>query len=249
EQAAAALQDLLLLLERRIEWNACRLQQQQRQIGSIERVERRGKIRRSEVDGVDRVIGREIARIVSLNALCHRGLVERRVDKIFRKQWLMVTKAHHQERLVGEFFAQALEEALIVLRAHRLPAQILIDIRAIAEVAPAGLQIGPIASVPGEMIGSRIDKEEHRRAGALPGDGAQRKVEIMGVGLLKAAQILGIEEALDAGAGVEAARADKGTVIRIHAEGAIAAMAQRMRQPTIDMTGSKTRDRLGKTPI
>jgi hypothetical protein len=32
----------------------------------------------------------------------------------------------------------------------------------------------------------------------------RRKVEIVGVGLLKAAQILRIEEALDAGAGVEA---------------------------------------------
>src|SRR3954453_16699503 len=36
EQAVATLQDLLLFLERRIERNARRLQQKQRQIGSVE---------------------------------------------------------------------------------------------------------------------------------------------------------------------------------------------------------------------
>src|SRR5262249_9140696 len=131
----------------------------------------------------------------------------------------------------------------------RLPAQILIDIRAIAQVAPAGVQIRPKASVPGEMIGSRVDKEEYRRTGELPGNGAHREVKIVRVGLLKAAQIFGIEEALDAGAGVEAARPDEGAVIGIHAEGAITAMAQRVRQPALDVTGCESCDRLGKTPV
>src|SRR5262249_47190158 len=143
---------------------------------------------------------------------------------------------------VGKLLAQALDEARIVLRTHRLPAQILIDIRAIAEIAPVGLQIGPVARVPGEMIGSRVHKEEHRRAGALPGDGAHREVKIMRVGLLKAAQIFSIEEALDTGALLELACPQEGAVVGIHAESAITAAAQRMRQPTLDMTGCETRD-------
>ena len=56
----------------------------------------------------------------------------------------------------------------------------------------------------------------------------------MRVGPLEAPQILRIKESLDAGPRVEATRTDEGSVIGIHAVGAIAAMAQRMRQSALD---------------
>src|SRR5690242_1107521 len=63
EQPGTALQDPLLLGERGIKRHAGGLLHDQRQIGRVKQVERRAKRRRREVDGIDRIVGREIARI------------------------------------------------------------------------------------------------------------------------------------------------------------------------------------------
>jgi len=63
EHAVAALQDFLLLGERGIERQARGLLHHQRQVGRIQGIERRGQLDRLEIDGVDRVIGGEVARI------------------------------------------------------------------------------------------------------------------------------------------------------------------------------------------
>src|SRR4051794_11267031 len=64
EEPFAALEDLLLFGEGRIERQSGSFLDHQRQIGSLDRLERRGEIDRFEVDRVDRVVGREIARVI-----------------------------------------------------------------------------------------------------------------------------------------------------------------------------------------
>src|SRR4051812_23087768 len=61
EQALAAEHDILLLLKGGIKGNAGRLLHHQRQIGRIDRIHDRGTLHRLEIDGVDRVVGAEIA--------------------------------------------------------------------------------------------------------------------------------------------------------------------------------------------
>src|SRR5690349_3917488 len=64
EQSVATLHDLLLLLERWVEWQARALQHDEGQIGALDGIERGGHAGRFEVDGVDRIVGREVARVV-----------------------------------------------------------------------------------------------------------------------------------------------------------------------------------------
>ena len=59
---------------------------------------------RLEVDRVDRMIGREIARIVMLQFLADAGLVEVRIEKVRREFRLMIAVTHDQERLPRKFF-------------------------------------------------------------------------------------------------------------------------------------------------
>src|SRR5262245_33432585 len=56
EQPLAALEDPLLLGERRIEWQARGLLHDQRQVGPLDGVERGAEVRRFEVHRVDRVV-------------------------------------------------------------------------------------------------------------------------------------------------------------------------------------------------
>ena len=65
KQSVAALQNFLLFGERRIERQAGRLLHDQRKIGRLQPVERRRQILRREVDRVDGVVGREVARVVA----------------------------------------------------------------------------------------------------------------------------------------------------------------------------------------
>src|SRR5258705_5967057 len=81
EQALAAQHDLLLLLERRVERNAGSFLDHQRQIGPVDGIHHGRAFDRLEVDGVDRVIGRVVARIVILQLLADTGLVEIRIEQ------------------------------------------------------------------------------------------------------------------------------------------------------------------------
>src|SRR5690349_275598 len=137
ECAAAAPQDLLLLEEGWVERQPGRLLDHQRKVGRLQYVERGGKIDRVEVDRVDRVIGGEVARIVRLDAARDRFLVERRIDDPFGEFRLMIAEPHQQEGLSGEVALEARHEFLVVARAHRLPADKLVDLLGIAEILPA----------------------------------------------------------------------------------------------------------------
>jgi len=53
----------------------------------------------------------------------------------------MVAVAHDQERLAGKFLFQPIEEPPVVLRAHGLAAQIFVDARIVAEIAPVQHQV------------------------------------------------------------------------------------------------------------
>ena len=63
EQAVTTLQDILLFGKGRIKRYTRRLLHQQRQVGCIERVKRRGKIDGLEIYGVDRIVAGVVARI------------------------------------------------------------------------------------------------------------------------------------------------------------------------------------------
>src|ERR1700730_12659304 len=76
EQTPAALQTFFLLGERRVERQPGRLLHDQREIGPLDGVERGAELDRLEVDRIDRVIGREIARIVIQQPAADRRLLE-----------------------------------------------------------------------------------------------------------------------------------------------------------------------------
>src|ERR1700680_4450481 len=82
EQSVAAQEDLLLLGERRIEREAGVLLHDQRQIGTFQGIERRGDVDRFEVDGVDRVIGGEIALIPRHQAALDGRVTEAGLDQV-----------------------------------------------------------------------------------------------------------------------------------------------------------------------
>src|SRR5258708_27933442 len=119
--ATAALEDLLLLGERRVERHPRTLERDQREAGCIERIESRYYIGRHEIDGVDRVIGGQVARIACLDASCNLSLVERRIDDVHREFRLMVAVAHQKKGFAREFPFEAAEKRGIVARTHRLP--------------------------------------------------------------------------------------------------------------------------------
>ncbi len=175
------------------------------------------------------------------------GVVEAGLDQVRGEIRLMIAEPHQQERLVGEFALQPRQEFRIVLRAHRLPAQIFVDRRHVAQILPLRHQVGPVAVVPGKMIGGEIDENEHRAARVLLADHPRRSVEEETVGLDRfRAQIVLVVEMLHAGRGLEAARAHEGAERRIEREGAIAAAPQRRRQPAIDAAGGDAGHEIGE---
>ena len=136
EHALAAQHDVLLLLERRIERDAGGFLDHQRQIGAVDRVHHGRTLTGSKLIGVDRVIGRVIARIVILQLLADAGLVEAGIEQVRREFRLMIAVTHDQERLRRKFLFQPRDERGVIVGAHRLPAQIFIDHRLVAGRAP-----------------------------------------------------------------------------------------------------------------
>src|SRR5580658_10617665 len=243
EQPVAAQEDLFLLSERRIERQARGLLHDQRQIGTFQRIERRGEVDRFEVDGVDRVIGGEIAMIPRHQAALDGRIIEAGLDQVRGEIRLMIAEPHQEERVVGELALQPRQKVRIVLRAERLPAQIFVNRRHVAQILPLRHQVGPIAVVPGEMIGGQIDEDEHRAARMFLADHPRRSVEEKTVRFdIFRAQIVLIEEMLHAGRGLEALRAHEGAERRIERKRAITAAPQRRRQSALDSAGGNAGD-------
>src|SRR5262245_43625158 len=240
EQASAALEDALLLGEGGIERHARRLLHDQRQVGRVEHVEGRAKRDRLEVDGIDRIVGRVVARIEPQQPLTEIPRVERRLDQMLGEIRLMVAIADDEKLLAWEIALEAAEERLVVALAHRLAAQIFVDLgHCIAGVAPVrGRQVLAERIVPGEMVRGQINVKEHRSAPALLFDHARGSVEIELIRLEDvAAERLAIDEILDADAFVVRAGSKESAVDRIDGVGAVAATLQGPWQPALDPAG------------
>ena len=92
------------------------------------------------------------------------------------------------------------------------------------------------------MIGDGIDIQEQRTVAALARDDLFGLLEVEAVRLETARpQIRHVHIVLDAGCGLEAARAEKSAVERIKAERFVTATGQRMRQPARDAAGGDAR--------
>src|SRR4029077_20679479 len=131
----------------------------------------------------------------------------------------MIAEPNDQKSIVGEISFQPRPKLGVVLRAHRLAAQIFIDRRHIAEILPLRHQVGPIAMVPWEMICSEIDEEKHRPVSALFAYHACGGVEEEAVWLqIPGAEVVLIVEALHAGRGLETPRAHESAQRRIKRE-------------------------------
>ena len=84
-------------------------------------------------------------------------------------------------------------------------------------------------------------------AGGLLRHQAQRLVVKEAVGLdIFGAEIVGVVEMLDAGGGLETARAHEGAKGRIERQRIVAAAAQRQRQPALDPAGRDAGHEIGK---
>src|SRR5262249_11276553 len=110
EQALAAFEYLLLLGERGIERESSGLLQNQGQVWRLDRLKRRGKIDAVEIDGVDRVVGREIGRVIGRDPARQRPRVERRIEDARGNGGLVVAEADDEEGVVGVLPAQAIAE-------------------------------------------------------------------------------------------------------------------------------------------
>src|SRR3979409_568060 len=97
EQSLAAIENEFLLGKRRIKRQPGCLLNDKWQIGSLDRVERRGEIDGFEVDCVNRVVGREITRVVNHEVLVDGGLVQRRIENEGGELRLVVAIAHQEE--------------------------------------------------------------------------------------------------------------------------------------------------------
>src|SRR5260370_35922252 len=99
------------------------------------------RIPANAIDGVDGVIGGQVARIECLDASCNLSLVERRIDDVHREFRLVVAVAHQKKGFAREFPFEAAEKRRISARTHRLPPQVLVDLRLVSEVAPFRRQL------------------------------------------------------------------------------------------------------------
>src|SRR5262245_27662416 len=149
EHAAAAAEDPLLLRERGVERDPCRLQHHQRKVGRVERIECGRQVDGAEVHPLDGVVGGEVARIALHDAVCHLRRIERRVDEPPGKQRLVVAEAHDEDLLAGELAGKTLLELRVVMHAHFLAAQVFVDLRGVARIDPAGQEIGAVAVIQG----------------------------------------------------------------------------------------------------
>src|SRR5713226_6472940 len=250
EQAAAAAEDLLLLGEGGAEWNARALEHHQRQVRRIEHVERGGQVARLEVQPLGRIIGGEIARVALEDVLRYLGPIERRVEELLGEQRLVVAEPHDEELILRKLAAETLLELREVVHAHLLAAQVFVDLVRVARIDPVGEQVGPVVVGPGKVVGGKIDEDENRTVAALLGDHAGGVVVIKNVGVGRAgAQLLGVEEMLDPGGGLETAGADEGARPGIEGVGLVAAPSQCMGQAALDAADGEPGGGLGKTSI
>ena len=88
----------------------------------------------------------------------------------------MIAEPYQPKRVIGELPLQSRQEIRIVLRAHGLPPQILIDQWSVSRILPLRHQVGPVAIVPGKMIGGEIDEDEHWTARMFVLDHARRSL-------------------------------------------------------------------------
>src|ERR1700693_2750391 len=118
------------------------------------------------------------------------------------------------------------------MRAHRLAANVFIDPRRIAELAPVRRQFRLVDRRPRKMIGGDVDEYKQWPAVLFAGDRARGLVEIVAVGLyvVGRAEVRLIEEMTDARRGLEAARAEKFPRGGIERDRSVAAAAQRLGQ-------------------
>src|SRR4029450_2595184 len=112
---------------------------------------------------------------------------------------------------------------------HLLTAKIFVDLKRISRIDPVGQEIGTVMVVPGKVVGGEVDEDKNRTVGLR--DHLRGLVVKENVGIGRAdVQLLGIEEMLDAGGCLKAAGAGEGPEPGIEAVGAVAALAQRVRQ-------------------
>src|SRR5215218_2712677 len=131
-----------------------------------------------------------------------------------------------------------------------LTAQIFVDVRPVAGIAPFAREIGAEAEIPREMVLRRIDQQEQRILAALLRDRVRRLVEIERVRVEEfRPERSGVEEILDAGRGLEMPRAEKRTVHRVQRKGLVAAMAQRAGQSALDPARRDARDEISEAPV
>src|SRR5262245_12179534 len=143
----------------------------------------------------------------------------------------MIAETNNQERLGREFSLEAIQQRRIVLRAERLPADVLVYVGRIAQTAPVWRELWPERRIPREMIGCGVDEQKQRAAPAFAGDDVGRLVKVKAVALESTGlHIFHVEIALDARGCLKTARAQKCSVERIKAEGFVATPAQRIRQ-------------------
>src|SRR5438105_13710680 len=99
--------------------------------------------------------------------MCKRLLAERGINDASTELRLMIAITYDQKRFSGEFPSQPLQKTPIVVRCHFLTANIFIDLRIIAGIAPLRRKRRAQALVPREMIGDRVNVEEERSTPAL----------------------------------------------------------------------------------
>src|SRR5258708_28813960 len=136
-----------------------------------------------KVDAFDSVIGGEITPIAPQDAPRHLGLVQRRRDVASGKQRLMIAEPHDEERLVGKFALETRLELRVVVRAHLLAAQILVDLERISRIDPPGQEIGTVAEIPWKMIHREVDEDKYRAMIVILRDHARRVVVKKAVGV------------------------------------------------------------------
>jgi hypothetical protein len=91
------------------------------------------------------------------------------------------------------------------MRGRRLAANILLDVRRVAEVAPVGRELRTQPLVPGEMIRNHVDIEEERPAAAFATDQFNRLAVIETVGLeIGRTEVLHVKVTRNTGRGLNA---------------------------------------------
>ena len=157
----------------------------------------------------------------------------------------MIAETQHHERLIRIIARQPGGEIAVVLRRHRLAANVFIDLRGIARRRPVRRQIGPIDAGPGKMIGREVHEHEDRRLRRLLAREHLQgliEVELVGLHVLVDAHLRHVDELLDADALLEGARAEEVAIGRIERNGLVAAALQRLRQSARDPARGDPRD-------